>query len=545
MQSAKQVSVDLKRCKRESGSHLTGRIKPQTAIPVDSAIGKSDVPAGKGNAGNKRALMIALPSFAILLVGAAAWMFLGRHAGPISSMVVLPFENVGTNPDLEYLSDGITEGIINRISKVSRLRVIPRSASFRFKGSSKDPGTIGKELGVDGVLSGRIVQRGNQLDLSLELVDVREFSQVWGENYRRTMDDLITVQDEIVGEVRKKIDPGAAASSGGPERAVTTNAGAYRLYLQGRYYWNKRTAPDLERALNYFRQAIALDREFALAHLGLAETYALQGQYADKWSEGIMKLATEEAMRSLELDNSLGQAHAVLGLIREYAWEWKDAEREFKLAIEKAPEYATGYHWYFIYLSEMGRDDEAFAVIKKGADLDPYSPIILANLSQAYMEQGDYASAYETVQKSTDIDPQFILGKVFRAQILTEQGKAKAGKEDLDGISLAGLSSNNLGFVANAYAFLGEKSKARMILEGLLSGTGNARQEPVAIAMIYAGLGDADSTIIWIRKAREQKSSLLPNTRAWREFRLIHHDPRYLEVLRSMGLGTSETEKTN
>ncbi len=544
MQSAKQVSVDLRRCKRDSGKRLTGRSTPAPAIPGISATGESAPLPGNGGGGRRRAIMIGLGSLAFVLCLAAAWIYLGRHTGQISSLVVLPFENVGANPDLEYLSDGVTEGIINKFSKIPRLRVIPRSASFRFKGSAKDPGSIGKDLGVDAVLSGRIVQRGNRLDLSLELVDVREFSQVWGDNYKRTMDDLVTVQDEIVGEVLRRIDPDATASSAGPERALTTNPAAYRLYLQGKYCWNKRTAPDLERALDYFHQAIALDRNFALAHLGTAETYALMVQYADKGSEGMMKLASDEAVRSLELDNSLGEAHAVLGLIREYTWDWEDAEREFKLAIEKAPGYATAYHWYFIFLSEMGKDDQAFTIMKKGAELDPYSPIVLTNLAEAYLDRGDYASADAVVQKIHDIDPRFFFGKTLRCEILQEQGKSKEALEVLDGLPLAGLSSNNLGFVAHRYAALGEKSRARVILQGLLTGNGSASPEPVAIAMVYAGLGDADSTIAWIRRAREQKSVLLPNSRAWREFRIVHHDPRYLEVLRSMGLGMSDTEGT-
>ncbi len=174
------------------------------------------------------------------------------------------------------------------------------------------------------------------------------------------MEDLITVQDEIVAEVRKQIKPGTAAPVADAERVQTNNPAAYRLYLQGKYHWNKRTAPDLERALNYFNQAIALDRDFALAHLGLAETYILQEQYADKRSSDMHVLASHEAIRSLELDNSLGQAHAALGMIREGEWDWEGADREFRLAIEKAPEYATSYHWYYIYLSIMGRRDEAF-----------------------------------------------------------------------------------------------------------------------------------------------------------------------------------------
>ncbi|HMK38650.1 MAG TPA: protein kinase, partial [Bacteroidota bacterium] len=543
MQSTKQVAVDLKRCKRESGKHPQGRKGAEAAIPGGAAGEVSAAPAGMRGVAKRRSLAIGLGALALVAGLAAVWMFLLRHPGPISSMVVLPFENVGANPDLEYLSDGVTEGIINRISKIPRLRVIPRSASFRFKGSTKDPGTIAKELGVDAVLSGRVVQRGNQLDLTLELVDVREFSQLWGEHYRRTMDDLITVQDEIVGEVRSKIDPGAAASASGTERVLTGNPAAYRLYLQGKYYWNKRTAADLERALEYFHQAIALDRNFALAHLGIAETYVLQGQYADKHYESILKLATDEAMRSLELDNTLGQAHAVLGLIAEYSWQWEDAERELKLAIEKAPAYATAYHWYFIFLGEMGKEDQGFEVIKKGAELDPYSPVILTNLSQAYLHKGDYGSASAAVQKALDIDPQFFFGNVFRASILKDQGKTREALEVLNRMTLAGLSSNMLGYVGNGYAALGDQPRARAILQGLLRGNGSAVPEPVSIAMVYAGLGDADSTIFWLRKARDQKSILLPNTRPWREFSLIHQDPRYLEILRSMGLGISEIQK--
>jgi len=544
MQSAKQVSVDLKRCKRDSGKHSPGGRTAETAIREINAPGASVAATGKRSAGKGRAYTIGLGSVALVLGLAAVWIYLSRHTGQISSMVVLPFENVGANPDLEYLSDGVTEGIINKLSKSSRIRVIPRSASFRLKGSAKDPGSIGKDLGVDAVLSGRVVQRGDKLDLSLELVDVRTFSQIWGEQYKRTMDDLVTVQDEIVGEVKKAIEPGASASPAGPERALTVNPAAYRLYLQGRYYWNKRSAPDLERALNFFHQAIALDRNFALAHLGIAETYALQVQYADKGSENMLKLATGEATRSLELDNSLGEAHAVLGLIREYSWDWENADREFTLAIEQAPQYATGYHWYFIYLSEQGKDEQAFTVMKKGAELDPYSPIILTNLAEAYMNRGDYSAANDVVQKILDIDPQFFFGKTLRCEILSVQGKTKEALEILDGMPLAGFSSNNLGFIAHRYAVLGEKSKARMILQGLLTGSGNVRPEPVAIAMIYAGLGEADSTIAWIRRAREQKSALLPNSWTWREFRIVRHDPRYLEVMRSIGLEYFGADKT-
>lgn len=545
MQSAKQVSVDLKRYKQESGKDASRRVLPAAPVTDNGGGLKTTPGAPDGRRGKRRTLVIGLGLFGLGCCIAAVWLSLGRHSEPIRSIVVLPFENVGANPDLEYLSDGVTEGIINEMSKTPNLRVIPRSASFRYKGSTKDPGSIGKELGVDAVLSGRVVERGNQLDLSLELINVREYSQVWGENYKRTMDDLITVQGEIAAKVRKKISPAVAETAPGPEQALTTNPKAYRLYLQGKYFWNKRTAAGLERALDYYHEAITLDPDFALAHLGIAETYILQDEYADKRSANTMTLATDEALRSLELDNSLGQAHALLGMIREYAWEWKDAEREFKLAIEKAPEYATSYHWYYIFLSVLGRDDEAFTMIKKGAELDPYSPIILANLALAYMNKDDYASASEVDQKVLDLEPQFFFGKIIRADILREQGKTKEGIGVLDGIPLSGLSIHLQGYLAYGYATLGERSSAQTILHALLVGNMSAEPDPVTIAMAYAGMGDADNTIAWLRKGRDQKSTLLTVFAAWPEFRVIHHDPRYIDILRSMGIGSSGKENTS
>jgi serine/threonine-protein kinase len=314
--------------------------------------------------GKRKPVIAVVAGFFMIMIVAVLWFTFGSgSSGTIGSMVVLPFENVGNDPDLEYLSDGVTEGIINKVSRIPDLRVIPRSASFQFKGSGKDPKTIGEELGVDAVLSGRVVQRGDRLDLTLELIDVKEYSQLWGESYKRTMNDLMTVQEEIVREVTGNIRSGTSLATEQAEKSETDNPTAYRLYLQGKFHWNKRTAPDLERALSYFKQAISLDPGFARAHLGLAETYLLQDQYSDKNAADMIMLAESEARMALELDNSLGEAHATLGMVREDHWDWEGAEREFKLAIEKAPDYATSYHWYRIYLQIVGRYDEALEVI--------------------------------------------------------------------------------------------------------------------------------------------------------------------------------------
>ncbi len=453
-------------------------------------------------------------------------------------MVVLPFENVGNNPDLEYLSDGVTEGIINKVSKIPDLRVIPRSASFRFKGSAKDPKSIGEELGVDAVLSGRVVQRGDRLDMTLELIDVKEYSQLWGENYKRTMNDLMSVQDEIVAGVSTKIRPGAHAASGSGGKSETTNPAAYRFYLQGKFHWNKRTAPDLERALGYYHQAISLDPNFARAHLGLAETYLLQGQYSDKPETDMLLQAESEAVRSLELDNTLGEAHAALGMIREGDWDWAGAEREFKLAIEKAPGYATSYHWYCIYLNIVGRRDESLAVIRKGVELDPYSAIILSNLAEAYLFRRDLVSAGEVIKKIHDIDPHFFFGNVWGAAVLHGTGRTQEGLKLLNSMNFADLSSTSLGFVGYYYAQLGAGGKADSILGILLRDSGRQEPDPVAVAMVFSGLGEADSTIFWLQKAVDNKvkSRTLPQTGSRLEFQLVVHDPRFIAIMKKIGL---------
>jgi len=545
-QSARDIAVDLKVLRKRSGSGVSTTIT--AAVPEPGSSGSrpeisQPTPPPSGGASvvapNRKPVIYGIVGFMVIITVAILWFMLGRGpAGTISSMVILPFENVGADPDLEYLSDGVTEAIINKVSRIPDLRVIPRSASFRFKGSGKDPKTIGEELSVDAVLSGRVVQRGDQLDLTLELIDVKEYSQLWGESYKRTMNDLMTVQEEIVDEVKNRIRPGAVTSADGAEKTETTNPAAYRLYLQGKFHWNKRTTPDLERALSYFNQAIALDPGFARAHLGLAETYLLQGQYSDKRETDMETLAESAANISLDLDNTLGEAHAALGMIREGRWDWEGAEREFKLAIEKAPEYATSYHWYCIYLNIMGRRDEALTVIRKGVELDPYSPIILVNLADAYLKRDDFVSAMEVIRQILEIEPQFYFARIWQTAVFQGTGRTQEGLDVLDRMKLQGLSSLSLGFVGHYYARLGAPAKADSVMGMMLGDPTKQAPDPVSIAMIYAGLGNADSVMVWLQKAMDQpqKTRTLAMTTSWREFRMIKNDPRYIALMKKLGV---------
>jgi len=568
-QSARDIAVDLKILRKQSGSGISsgtagGMQRPASsgsrpAIPQPAAPSSGAVetqPSGVTSSGvqptgadprgsgitpppNRKPLMLAVAAFVIFALAAVLWFFTkGDSSSMIASMVVLPFENVGNNPDLEYLSEGVTEGIINKVSRIPNLRVIPRSAAFRFKGSTKDPKAIGDELGVDAVLSGRLVQRGDRLDVTLELMDVKAYSQIWGESYKRTMNDLMTVQDEIVGAVEGRIRPESGPAAAANPATETKDPVAYKLYLQGKYYWNKRTAPDLEKALSYFQQAVALDPSYARAHLGAAETYLLQGQYSDKRSANVLAMAESEALKSLALDNSLGEAHAALGMVRERYWDWQGAEKEFKLAIEKAPAYATSYHWYSIYLSMIGKQSEALSVIQKGAELDPYSPIILVNLAIGYINAGDMTAAGEVLRKIQAIDPLFFFSNVWLTAVYEAEGRKAEAIRNLDRLELRNLSSNQLGFVGHYYGELGLRAKADSLLRVLILKSVRDNSDPVAVAMVYCGLGNADSAMVWLGKAFNQadKSQTLPNTRSWREFGLVHNDPRYIALMKTVGI---------
>jgi len=529
-QSARDIAVDLRVLQKHSGSGIHAAPKPAfgTGTPTDPGAGKR----------SRTPLVVALASLVLVVCLASAWYFFGRSSGaPIASIVVLPFENVGADPDLDYLSEGVTEGIINKVSGIPDLRVIPRSAAFRFKGSGKDPQTIGRELEVDAALSGRVVQRGSGLDITLELIDVREYSQIWGQTYKRTMNDLLTVQDEIVSAVSGKLRPGDKGTLAAAGRE-TSSAEAYRLYLQGKFHWNKRTAPDLERALGYFNQAVQLDRSFARAHLGLAETYLMQGQYSDRPSSEIIPLAGTEAQRALELEGSLGEAHATLGMIAMLDWDWDTADKEFGLAVEKAPGYATSYQWYSIFLGIMGRDEEAFNTIRKGVDLDPYSPIISMNLAIAYLRNDDIEPADKIITKILEIDPGFFFANLYRAYIQFQRGNREQAVATLNAMPLPDKSSDALGFLGNLYARIGEVEKAKAILRDLLNDYEHGHVGPVAIASIYCGLKDPDNAMKWLNTAYAsvEKSRSLPITRGFFEFNILRNDPRYIELMKKVGL---------
>ena len=323
----------------------------------------------------------------------------------IESIAVMPFVNESGNADVEYLSDGMTETLIKSLSNLPNLNVKPRSSVFRYKGKDTDLKTIGKELNVEAILNGRVIQRGEQLTLSLELIDVQNDKVLWTESYGRKQSDLVSLQSEIAKDVSTKLK---LKLSGADEAKVTktstTNPEAYQAYLKGRYYWNRRTAENIRKAIEQFRAATDRDPNYALAFVGLADCYLVLTQYAGAPISEVIPQAKAFAERAIAIDDQLGEPHASLGNVNRQSWQWVEAEREYKRAIELNPNYATAYHWYSNLLEELGRYDEAALIIRRAHDINPLSSVIGVNISLIYQIQNDHKASIENSLKVIELD---------------------------------------------------------------------------------------------------------------------------------------------
>jgi TolB-like protein/Tfp pilus assembly protein PilF len=324
-------------------------------------------------------LFAAVAAAAIVISG---YLYFSRKSsGAIESIAVLPFENRSGSPDTDYLSDGLAESLIYRLSQLPNLKVSPTSSVMRFKGKGGDLKTIANELGVSTVMTGRLVQRGENLTISVELIDVRNNKLLWGEQYERKMSELLATQREIATAITEKLQLKLSGDDAkGVTKKYTESNEAYQLYLKGRFYWNKRTVDGLRQAAEYYQHAIEKDPAFALAYSGLAETYGLFSNYSVAAPKDSMPQAKAAALKALELDDSLAEPHAALGLyLSAYAWDQSAAEKELRRAIELKPNYATTYHWLGNVLSFAKRPDEAIVAARRAEELDPLSAIISAD----------------------------------------------------------------------------------------------------------------------------------------------------------------------
>ncbi len=524
-QSVHDMVIDLRRMKRDSTR--VSRAAVETVQPTTQKP--------------KRWLLAV--GVALVVVAAALVVLFFNAGESIDSIAVLPFVNVGADSSTEYLSEGLTESIINNLTKVPKLRVVPRSMVFHYKGQESDPIRVGRELNVRAVVTGKTTQRGENLSIQAELVDVKEESQIWGRQYNQKLADVLSLQEDISKEVAQKLR--LHLTSEEEKKLVkrpTENTEAYQLYLKGRFYWNKRTEEGMKKANDYFEQAIEKDPNFTLAYTGLADSYALLGvQEATLGGtppKDSFAKAKAAALKAVEIDETLAEGHVSLANVkRYYDRDVVGADREYKRAIELNPNYAYAHLHYAISLVGMGRMTEALAEIKRAQELDPLSLGINSGVGWVLYFARQYNQSIEQLRKTLEMDPNFALahyrlGLAYEQKSMHEESIAAFQKA----VTLSGGGPAAIAALGHAYAVSGRKSEAHKALAELQD---LGKQRYVArfyLAVVYAGLGDNDQAFAWLEKANEERNEPMFRLNFDPRFDNLHSDPRFAALLRKMGL---------
>jgi serine/threonine protein kinase len=470
----------------------------------------------------------------------------------IDSIAVLPLANGSGDPDTEYLSDGISESVINNLAQLHGVRVMARSTVFRYKGRDPDPQQIGRELRVRAILTGRLLQRGDTLIIQTQLVETRKGSQLWGSQYVRKLEDVLTLQEDISREISQNLRLRLTGEE--KQRLVrryTDDPEAYQLYLKGRYFWNKRTDADLRKAISYFQQAVAKDAGYALAYAGLADSYHVLWVYSNITPKECHHLAKAAALRAVQIDDTLAEAHTTLASIAAAdEWNFAEGEREFRRALALNPNYATAHKWYAESLTYVGRFDEALLEMQKAQELDPLSLIGNVTAGQILTHAQKYDEAIAQLRNVLDEDRNFQLAHsslrdVYEYKHMFPEAIAENEAAALAGGYPAEQAHQTAAMLLEAYRRDAEAGywRARVQLaqqhtcEGRVINYDECRYR---IASFYAHLGDVDSAVPFLQESLEQREIALVYVRTAPEFQSLRSDPRIVEIMRQMGypLGT-------
>src|SRR6266511_3356158 len=487
---------------------------------------------------------LAVAGAALLLVAVGVGLILfwrGRNPeAAIGSIAVLPFENKSGNADSEYLSDGLAESLIYRLSQLSNLKVSPRSSVFRYKGQAIDAEKIGNELGVDAVMSGRLIQRGDNLTISVDLIDVGHKRTLWGEQIERKMSDLLATLRFIDTATTEKLQVRLSGNdTNGITKRYTNDNEAYQLYLKGRFYWNKRTGEGIKKAIELLTAATEKDPDFALAYAALADSYVISSNYTGARPAETMPQAKAYAKKSIEIDGTLAEPHAALAMVTwNFEWDKTGAEREYKKAIELNPNYPPAHHWYSRLLRSLGRQDEAFSEIKRAAELDPLSLIFLNNIAEIYLDRGDLNASFNTCQRMIELDPNFWPGHSVLGIVHVKQSRfTEATAETLKAVELSNRSSGSLALLGYVNARSGRRDEAQSVITELEKKFAEKTADARDLAIVYAGLNDKDKAFEWLEKAYQYRSFQLANLRLEPLLmEALSSDPRWADLFRRIGL---------
>jgi TolB-like protein/Flp pilus assembly protein TadD len=461
----------------------------------------------------------------------------------LSSLAILPFVNNSGDLDGEYLSDGITESLINNLSHLPQLRVTARTTVFRYKGSEMDPPKIGNRLGVRAVLTGRVIQRGDAMNIQAELVNVRDGTQVWGEQYTRSSSDIFEVQEQIANEITEKLRLKLSVEE--KERLTkryTENAKAYHLYLKGRYHWNKRTAESLEKGIECFEQAIQIDPTYALAYAGKSDCFAFLGDVgisAISSPEAFAK-ALEAAHEALKIDDMLAEAHLSLAHMKLHFFEWPEAEKEYRRALVLNPNLAYAHQWYAYYLLFQGRFDDALEEASLGLDLDPLSLAANADVGQILYYSRHYDAAIEQYQKALELEPNFYRQHLWLGWAYEQKRMYEAAAEEFQKArSLAEENTDALASLVCVYALAGYEGKARSAFAKLKKLSQQRYVSPYTLGCVYLSLGETEKAFASLEQAYDQRAEWMTYLGVDPRFDSVRSDSRFQELLRKIGFSTN------
>jgi serine/threonine protein kinase/TolB-like protein/Tfp pilus assembly protein PilF len=554
-QSAAELRTDLKRLKREinsgksgtAGAAATASVQA-TAIPAShpSTASVSTVqdslarrqPWWRTRSGHWAG---AVALIALLVVLGWLYRFAGRSGAAIDSVAVLPFVNASGDPNSEYLSDGITESLINSLSQLPHLKVMSRDSAFRYKGKNTDAETIGRELGVRAIFEGRVMQRGDNLEISAELVDARDDSHIWGEQYSRKAADIFGLQEDLAKEMTGAL---RMHLTGEDEKRMaksyTTNPEAYQNYLKGRYWWNKRTEEGLNKGIEFFQQAIEKDPTYALAYSGLADCYSQLADYGLRAPKESYPRAKEAALKALEIDDALAEADTSLAYPEMvYDWDWSGAEKEFQRAIALNASYATAHQWYGELLVSTGRFEEAIAENKRSIELDPLSLVINTTLRQTFCYARQYDQVMDQYRKTLELDPHFRPTHFFLGNAYVQESMDKEAIAEFQSVlAIAPEAPFALSGLAYAYAVAGRRAEAEKVLDQLKELAKRKFVPAVVFAKIHVGLGQKDKVFEWLEKSYEERSIGIYgwNIKVDPALDPLRSDPRFQDLLRRMNL---------
>lgn len=528
-QTASDLQADLKRLKRDTDS-----VKVATRSGEPYAVGAREWWR------SKIAFRSAAGVLATVILAGSLYLYSGRGK-TIDSVAVLPFLNAGGDPNMEYLSDGITESIINSLAQLPGVTVKSRSAVTRYRAKGQeepDPQKAGKELGVRAVLVGRVAQREGGLSIQTELVDVDKDSRLWGHSYTGKLSDIIGVEEKISRDISERLRPSLTGEE--KKRLVkrhTENAQAYQFYLEGLYQERKSTEEAFKKAVEYFDLAVQEDPNFALAHAGLADTYSLLGDSGYLAPNDAWPKARAQAMEALRIDNTLAEAHTSLGLVREYAdWDWSGAEKEFKRAVELDPSSSNAHLWYGNHLARMGRVDEAGEELKKAQDLEPLSLRINTTVGWQLYLRHQYDQAASQLQRTLEMDPNFARARWILENVYLQTGNYKDFLAEEERALTLGRNADLAAALAQEYRTSGYQGVLQFRLGGLTELAKRGRVVSYGIAQIYARLNQKDQAFNWLKRAYEEHDSGIASLKVDPVFDSYRSDSRFQDLLRRLGL---------